>query len=203
MPKPEAPRRIIRQELMWPTPYWHTQIWDFMRSETRVTFNEDFTNYILNEAETKPSVIKSNRGGWQSELVDSKDENYKPLVNEIVEFLRHLNLDIKEVSIPQMWANVNKKGDWNIIHQHGEYNLSGTYYVKVPKDSGRLTFRDPRPAAINNYWSINHLSRGEYSWWQPKESDLFLWPPFLDHMVEPSLSDQPRVMISFDLRFDV
>ena len=76
MPKPKAPRKIIRQELLWPTPYWHTHIWDFMRSKTRVTFNEDFTNYILNEAENKPSVIKSNRGGWQSETIHPTEENY-------------------------------------------------------------------------------------------------------------------------------
>jgi len=199
MPKPEAPRRIIRQELMWPTPYWHTQIWDFMRSKTRVTFNEDFTNYILNEVENKKSVRKSNRGGWQSESVNATDENYKPLAEQINEFLRHLNLDIKEVSIPQMWANVNKKGDYNVIHQHGEYNLSGTYYVKVPKDSGRLTFRDPRPAAIGNIFMVNRFDKGEFMNMNLLEGLLVIWPSFLDHYVEPSNSDEERISISFDI----
>ena len=49
MPKPKLPRKIIKQENLWPTPYWYTQIWDFMRSETRVTFNEDFTSWIQGE----------------------------------------------------------------------------------------------------------------------------------------------------------
>ena len=199
MPKPEAPRRIIRQELMWPTPYWHTQIWDFMRSETRVTFNEDFTNYILNEAETKPSVKKSNRGGWQSESISATNENYKPLIEQITEFLKHLNLDIKEVSIPQMWANVNKKGDWNIIHQHAQYDLSGTYYVKVPKDSGRLTFRDPRPGAIGNIFMVNRFDKGEFMNMNLIEGLLVIWPSYLDHYVEPSNSDEERISISFDI----
>ena len=74
MPKPKLPRKIIKQENLWPTPYWYTQIWEFMRSKTRVTFNEDFTNYILNEADNKKSVIKSNKGGWQSELVNFKND---------------------------------------------------------------------------------------------------------------------------------
>ena len=77
MPKSKLARKIIKQETLWPTPYWYTQIWEFMRSKTRVTFNEDFTNYILNEAESKDSVIKSNRGGWQSELVDPKTPKLK------------------------------------------------------------------------------------------------------------------------------
>ena len=47
------------------------------------------------------------------------------------------------------------------------------------------------------------IDKGDYSWYTPKESDLMLWPPFLDHMVEPSNSDDPRIMISFDLNFNV
>ena len=199
MPKPKAPRKIIRQELLWPTPYWHTHIWDFMRSKTRVTFNEDFTNYILNEAENKPSVIKSNRGGWQSETIHPTDENYKPLVEQITEVLKHINLDIKGASIAQMWTNVNKKGDWNIIHQHGTYTLSGTYYVKVPENGGRLTFRDPRPAAISNGFMVNKFDNGEFMNINLREGLLAIWPSYLDHFVEPSNSDEERISISFDL----
>ena len=199
MPKPKAARKIIRQELLWPTPYWHTQIWDFMRSETRVTFNEDFTNYILNEAESKDSVRKSNRGGWQSELVDPKDENYKPLVDEIVEFIKHLNLNVKDMFIPQLWTNVNRKNDYNIIHQHGQYTLSGTYYVKVPKDSGPIVFRDPRPGAISNNFLVNNFDRGEFKKVNIMEGLLAIWPSYLDHFVEPSNTDEERISISFDI----
>ena len=199
MPKKELPRKVIRQEILWPTPYWHTMIWEFMRSETRVTFNEDFTNYILNEAERKESVNKSNRGGWQSELIDPKDENYKPLVDEIVEFIKHLNLNVKDVFIPQLWTNVNRKNDYNVIHQHGQYTLSGTYYVKVPKDSGRLVFRDPRPGAIGNKFMIDRFDKGEFFTIKPLEGTLIIWPSYLDHFVEPSNSDEERISISFDI----
>ncbi len=34
---------------------------------------------------------------------------------------------------------------------------------------------------------------------EQKASDLMIWPAFLDHQVEPSQSDQDRIMISFDL----
>ena len=74
MPKKESPRKIIRQEMMWPTPYWHTMIWDFMTSKTRVTFNEDFTGWIQGDMEKNKSVQKSNRGSWQSELYKPEGE---------------------------------------------------------------------------------------------------------------------------------
>ena len=198
MPKPKLPRKFIKQENLWPTPYWYTQIWEFMRSETRVTFNEDFISWIKGEMK-KESVVKSNRGGWQSELYDSKNDMFEPLIKQIREFCGHLPLNIKEIIIPQLWVNVNKKGNWNIIHQHAQYDLSGTYYVKVPKDSGRLFFRDPRPAAIGNKFFIDRFDKGEFKKVNVMEGLLGIWPAYLDHFVEPSDSDEERISISFDI----
>ena len=198
MPKKESPRKIIRQEMMWPTPYWHTMIWDFMTSETRVTFNEDFTGWIQGEMEKNKSVKKSNRGGWQSELYKPEGE-FEPLVKEIKEFCSHLPLDIKEILVPQLWVNVNKRGDWNTIHQHGSYHLAGTYYVKVPKDSGRLVFRDPRSSAMSNLFMLNRFDKGEFKNINLIEGLLMIWPSYLDHFVEPSQTDEERISISFDV----
>ena len=198
MPKKELPRKIIKQENLWPTPYWYTQIWDFMRSETRVTFNEDFTSWIQGEMK-KESVVKSNRGGWQSELYDSKNDMFEPLIKQIRDFCGHLPLNIKEIIIPQLWVNVNKKGNWNIIHQHAQYDLSGTYYVKAPKDSGRLLFRDPRPAAMSNGFMCKNFDKGEFKTVNVLEGMLGLWPAYLDHFVEPSNTDEERISISFDI----
>ena len=199
MPKKELPRKVIRQEMLWPTPYWHTMIWEFMRSETRVTFNEDFTSWILGVKEKEKSVIKSNRGGWQSELYKPDNEMFKPLIDEIKEFCVHLPLNIKKVHIEQLWVNVNKKSDWNIIHQHGQYHLSGTYYVKVPKNSGHIVFRDPRPAAISNVFFVNRFDKGEFKRINLMEGLLAIWPAYLDHFVEPNQTDEERISISFDI----
>lgn len=198
MAKKEIPRKIIRQELMWPTPYWHTMIWDFMKSERSVSFNEDFTGWIQGQMKKQKSVVKSNRGGWQSPLYKSEGE-FEPLVKEIVEFCGHLPLNIKAIDIPQLWVNVNKKGDWNTIHQHGQYHLAGTYYVKVPKDSGRIVFRDPRPAAISNTFIVNKFDKGELRNVDLMEGLLMIWPSYLDHFVEPSQTDEERISISFDI----
>ena len=98
-----------------------------------------------------------------------------------------------------MWANINKRNHWNIIHQHGQYTLSGTYYVKVPEDSGRIVFRDPRPGAIGNPFLINAFDKGEFKNLNIMEGLLAIWPSYLDHFVEPSNSDEERISISFDI----
>ena len=198
MPKPEAPRKVIRQQNIWPTPIWQTQIWEFMRSKTRVTFNEDFIGWIQSKMKDDNSVRKSNRGGWQSDLF-KPDGEFEPLAKEIAGFVSHINLGIEKIKIPQLWVNVNKKGDWNTIHQHGQYTLAGTYYVKVPEDSGRIVFRDPRPAAIGNKFMVDRFDKGEFFNIKPLEGTLIIWPSYLDHFVEPSNSDEERISISFDV----
>ena len=198
MPKPKPSRKIIKQEMLWPTPYWYTHIWEFMRSETRVTFNEDMIGSINGMIEKDEGVRKSNRGGWQSKLLPPTGE-LEPLSFEISEFCKSINLGINEIVIPQMWINVNKKNDWNVIHSHGQYTLSGTYYVKVPKDSGQIVFRDPRPAAMTNNFMVNRFDKGEFRKIKPIEGLLILFPSYLEHFVEPSNADEDRISISFDV----
>ena len=198
MPKPKPSRKIIKQEMLWSTPYWYTHIWEFMRSETRVTFNEDMIGSINGMIEKDEGVRKSNRGGWQSELLPPNGE-LEPLSAEISEFCKSINLGINEIVIPQMWINVNKKNDWNAIHSHGQYNLSGTYYVKVPSDSGKIVFRDPRPVALTNSFMVNRFDKGEFRKVKPIEGLLILFPSYLEHFVEPSNADEDRISISFDV----
>jgi uncharacterized protein (TIGR02466 family) len=198
VPKQELPRKTIRQEILWPTPYWYTIIDEFTKHETRVTFNEDMESWVSGQMEEKETVIKSNRGGWQSDL-QKPDGVFEPLVKEIDNVCKTINLGIKEIMVPQLWVNVNKRGDWNTIHQHGAYHLAGTYYVKVPKNCGQLVFRDPRPGAMSNPFMLNRFDKGEFKKINLIEGLLMIWPSYLDHFVEPSQTDEERISISFDI----
>ena len=197
MPKQELPRKVIRQEILWPTPYWYTIVNEFTKHETRVTFNEDMESWVSGQMENK-TVVKSNRGGWQSDL-QKPDGVFEPLVKQIQSVCKYINLGIKELIVPQLWVNVNKKGNWNTIHQHGLYHLSGVYYVKVPKECGKLVFRDPRPGAIGNTFFQSQFAKGEFMKINITDGLLILWPSFLDHFVEPSQTDKERISISFDV----
>ena len=198
MPKTKQPRSVIKQDILWPTPYWYTILDDFTKHETRVTFNEDMESWVLGQVNSTKTVVKSNRGGWQSEL-QKPDGILEPLVNKIKDICKNINLNIQELVVPQLWVNLNKKGDWNTIHQHGNYHLSGVYYVKVPKNCGQLVFRDPRPGAIGNTCLNKRFDRGEFRKINIVEGLLMLWPNYLDHFVEPSQTDEERISISFDV----
>ena len=190
----------IERDNLWPTPIWRTKIEKFRIEERKVSFNEDMLRFIIDEVERDPKIVKkSNYGGWQSRTDLHKDPATKELCQEIYDICKSMWPFIKGIAFQQMWAAVNKKGNWNSIHQHGLYEISGAYYLQVPKNSRRICFRDPRPAAMGNWFVNKYIDKGELCWYTPEECDLMLWPSYLDHFVEPSESDKDRIMISFDI----
>lgn len=194
----------IRTNNIYPTPIWTANLPVNTRQERKVSLNEDILTFIRGEFEKNPAIVeKSNKGGgWQSRTDLQKEPIFEDLGNHIYNVCKTLFPNIKGMQITQLWAAINFEHSYNVIHSHGNhYHLSGSYYLQVPENSGRIAFRDPRHAAINHYWSNTYIDHGEFHWRTPQESDLMLWPSFLDHMVEPSKSKDPRVMISFDLLF--
>ena len=69
----------------------------------------------------------------------------------------------------------------------------------MPKDSGKLVFRDPRPAALANLFMVNRFDGGEMKTIDISDGILIVWPSFLDHFVQPSQTKEERISISFDI----
>mgnify|MGYP001282737876 CR=1 FL=1 len=193
----------IEQRNLYPTPIWITNLVTNTQQDKKVSLNEDLLSFIRGEFEKSPEIIeKSNRGGgWQSRTNLQKEPAVKELGQQIYNVCKTIFPHIKGMRVEQMWAAINFEHSWNKLHSHGDYHMSGAYYLQVPVNSGRISYRDPREGAINNVWCSTHIDKGEWAWFEPKESDLMIWPAHLPHMVEPSKSKDPRVMISFDIKF--
>ena len=195
-------RISIHEEKLWPTQLWTTRLENFCRQPRKVSENEDMINYIMSDYENNSKIIeKSNRyGGWQSEIDYYKKPIFKNLCDKIWEVSKATFPMIKGMQIKQMWSAINFENSFNIIHQHGgPIHISGAYYLQVPKNSGMIYWRDPRPAAIGNHFINQLIDGGESKKMLPTEGDLVMWPSFLDHGTYPSRSKDPRIMISFDL----
>ena len=190
----------IHRHDLWSTPLWKVNLSDNDIHPTKTSLNEDLLNFVVGEVEKNPQVIqKSNRGGWQSRTDLHKEPALEDLKKQIYNVCKSIFPSMQGIYFQQMWAAVNKKGNYNILHQHGQYMLSGGYYLQVPENSGKVNFRDPRPGALSNWIATSVLRAGEWEVYMPKASDLMIWPAFLDHQVAPSQSDEDRIMISFDL----
>ena len=67
---------------------------------------------------------------------------------------------IKSLSNINLWANINPKGSYNNSHNHPGCDISGVYYVKVPKGKcGNIAFNDPRESyAYGNRFFVDRYT---------------------------------------------
>jgi uncharacterized protein (TIGR02466 family) len=185
------PTKDIIIEELWPTYMYIGRVKDID--------NEKIAEWILDYKKNTETRKFSNQGGWQESISDYQhDPIFKDYIQAIVQTLKITKLKLtKETQLSiHSWANVNEKGNWNLIHNHPGTDLSGVYYVKVPKNSGEILFFDPRKLDnVNAAFEEQPKIIGSH----PVEGNLFLFPPYLEHMVTPSESDETRISIAFNI----
>ena len=191
--------------LFFSTPIWASKIDDFDK------INKEMLSYIVNVKKKDPvGVIKSNFKGWHSKDFNLKDETPVKFISAIKKNLNssiidmNWDLDIQSVKISSMWAIINEQGAWNQKHQHSNSDISAAYYVNAHESCGDIVFYDPRPSRVYKYpiaKSPNKLNATVNSI-KPEPGMLVLFPSYLDHSVNPNLSDKKRVVISFNLSLE-
>ena len=107
--------------------------------------------------------------------------------------------------INNMWAIINTGGSANLRHQHGNSTISAAYYVRAPENSGDIVFYDPRPAPVYSHPNVTNpnLLNAQINGVSPKEGALVLFPSFLDHSVNENLSNNERIVISFNIKIQM
>ena len=166
--------------------------------------NEELAKNIYKLKEHDKGEIKSNFGGWHSTCnPENIDICFKPFISKLGGILPKLpfNPSIKEVISIDIWANINPKGSYNTTHNHPGCDLSGVYYVKVPKgDCGNINFLDPRPALnFGNSFIVQRYVGGDSIPRYPVEGNMYLFPSSLSHDVSTNKIDEDRISISFNL----
>lgn len=188
--------------LFFSTPIWIEEI------SNHEKINEDLKKFIYIEKKTSPEgTQKSNVKGWHSKDFDLKNDALKNFVDEISLIIGMAvkemgwDLEIQAVKITSMWAIINNKDAFNEKHHHGNSSLSAAYYVKAEKDAGNIVFFDPRQANVFHHpvsKKPNELNAQVQSV-SPKAGTLVLFPSYLEHKVNPNLSNEERIVISFNI----
>jgi len=117
----------------------------------------------------------------------------------------NLGYDINtSLHIDSMWSIVNLPGSHNKSHIHPGSHWSGVYYVQAPEKSGRIQFSDPRTASVMSGIRYQPNSRRKPETWvkvshNPVAGKMIIFPSWLYHSVEPNLSKDERIIISFNL----
>jgi len=143
--------------------------------------------------------------GWHSTTNMQEIPVFKPLVDELFKMQNEVFQEEwleSEPVIGNMWANINPPGGYNRPHLHPNSHYSGVYYIKAPKNSGQIVFNEPRSAA---HMVMPRRKEGEppsHLWREvrvdPLEGRIIIFPAWLWHCVEPNLSNEIRISVSFN-----
>ena len=178
--------------------------------------NAELRRAILGEERKQAGGRKrSNSGGWHSEVGELEfcGAGGKTLIERAVQLANHASAQVFAGYgrqpppfgwIVQAWANVNREGDFNRLHNHPGSTWSGTYYVDTGIAQGRrettpLSLFDPCqgravsffPATVPNFIYV-----------APEPGLMVLFPSYVPHMVTPHQGSETRISIAFNLRKD-
>lgn len=175
--------------------------------------NQELKAVILDNEKKSGGIVKSNIGGWHSELgIFSWDE---PCIKTLHERVRRAAIECTRNMIVRRnvkfrvryridgWANVVRSGDYHSPHNHPNNLWSGVYYVAVgepepgrPKN-GQLELLDPR-IGCNMVGIPDSLFEVRYS--IPATAGLMvLFPSWLIHHVHPFIGKGERISIAFNI----
>ena len=186
------------RELYFPTPIYVLDIKD-------QSINEQLEKDILNWYNKDKGINRTNVNGWHSKTTMHEMPEYKRLTDALYEAQKKIYIEEDLDSEPflgNMWANVNPKGGMNRAPIHPNSLWSGVYYVKANKNSGHLKIDDPRSIASMSRPRLKEKQHPIRLWretsFEPKVGRLIMFPAWLVHAVDPNLSDELRISVSFN-----
>jgi uncharacterized protein (TIGR02466 family) len=173
-----------------------------------VDWYDDLIHWIEEYQQTHKGVEVSNVGGYQSRgNFYTEDDSFEPFRQKIWQHIEDAvgtytdGIELYDIiasgdslRLMNIWFNVNTPGAFNHVHVHPGSLLSGVLWIKTPKGSGDLMFRDP--SEMNNYClGVNCVA------FPPKEGTMILFPSHVPHNVGVNESEETRISLSFNLDF--
>jgi uncharacterized protein (TIGR02466 family) len=185
------------------------------------SLNAELRAVILDAEKSKPGLVKSNVGGWHSDLGIFKwDAKCIATLHDrvkvaSVEMTRNIvtrpNARFTATYYIDGWANVVRSGDYHLVHNHPNNLWSGVYYVSVGEPepdrphNGQLELLDPR-LTPNMVGIPDSLFEVRYTV-QASAGLMVMFPSWLRHYVHPFFGNGERISIAFnvlisDFKFD-
>jgi uncharacterized protein (TIGR02466 family) len=177
---------------------FHTPMWQF-------DFDDDMSamaEACLKIKEERESIKYSNINGYHSPAIGG--DEFITLLPNIMSFVEKAMAEVEadlsmKFAVVEGWVNVNPKGGFNKLHNHPTVALSSVLYVKTNEDSGKIFFKNPTNSGLFPLDQGNPAFFGEY-WMPSKQGSMLVFPAYLDHYVEPNMSDEDRISIAINFR---
>lgn len=114
-------------------------------------------------------------------------------------------LDGKALTLEDIWINILPEGGTHSSHIHPHSVISGTTYVSMPDGTSSLKLEDPRSARMMAAPTRRKDAREEmrgFIYAAPRTGDVLLWESWLRHEVPMNMSEDDRISVSFNYKWD-
>jgi uncharacterized protein (TIGR02466 family) len=178
--------------------------------------NSELRDAILRFEAKAPSMPRTNVGGWHSE--PGKLEFCGAAGATLIEHMYAMGNEATARVLrenghqPQTfqwtldaWANVNRQGNFNVMHTHPGCTWSGTYYVDTGVEEpttakvAPLYLLDPCVGRAASFLPTHLPSSFTV---RPEPGLMVMFPSYLAHMVFPQEANGARISVAFNLRRD-
>ena len=96
------------------------------------------------------------------------------------------------------WCNRHYRSGYTEEHTHNFGTFVASCYLKVPENSGNIEFKDPLEYHKGTFPIIPETTL--YSEVPVATNDILIFPGWLKHRVQPSLSDEERIVLTFNIK---
>ena len=154
--------------------------------------------------EKKSAGRKLSNTGWQSDNINPK-ELFDKIGPHVIKYYKEFNCPVG-IHLANCWFNINRYKDINTSHHHLPSIISGVFYLKTPKNCGKLFFENPC-TSMDASWVNCKNNFTEYTSSRMtvdvQENDLLIFPAWLLHGVGPNLNKKDnRISIASNIYID-
>lgn len=164
--------------------------------------NIDFKQHPCWTSDTHKLSVDSSGNFFNECILQQKQANqFLSFIHfHVKSYLKQIGCDNpRKYAIAQSWFTKTEKEKYAHLHAHGEYDISGVYYLKTNGKDGNLFFPNMHRSFASNYIMSQVSSITNTI---PLENGIIaLWPSMLLHNTEPNKTNHERVSISFNIKF--
>lgn len=177
---------------------------------TSVPVYQNNTNYVLTANEmavVKQFDLQSNDFNYFSNdfnVLDHPDlADIKQIINShLLDYQRDVcGIEIQQFYVTDSWIAITPPGGKHIVHNHPNSLLSGVFYFSVP-DHSSINFYVESQIFKNFKFCFDYTKLTEHNRQTVnvpiRQSDIVIFPSWVDHSVDINNSDQERIIIGFN-----
>ncbi|MBR19867.1 MAG: hypothetical protein CMA64_06940 [Euryarchaeota archaeon] len=164
--------------------------------------NDLIETFAYDRKNLDKGVEVSNYIGWQSNSIRHGDnEEFDQLVSAVTEQVDGCaaQAELPPLQIQNIWLNINTPGAYNTLHNHAGAILSGVYYIKSDPSQGNIMFE----RGDNAEYFLPPMEKANYftstaTTYKAMTGAIYVFPGWLKHSVQPNLTKDDRLSISFN-----